>query len=260
MLKKYHPFHIVEVRPWPLLASLGAFCLTRGMIIWIHNKRQMISIIAVLLVRTVALSWWKNIFSETRTQGAHTKQVTLGLQIGMLLFITSEVLFFFSFFWAFFHSSISPNIELGQNWPPTQIIPFNPINIPLLNTLLLLSSGVSVTWCHHAILKDKLSSKERLIITVFLGLTFSRLQAFEYIEAPFSIADSVYGTTFFVSTGFHGTHVLIGTLFLIVRLSRVKNRKTRRYHLTNFECAAWYWHFVDVVWLFLYINVYWWGR
>lgn len=204
--------------------------------------------------------WWIDISKETLKQGNHTKNVNKGLQLGILLFITSEVLFFVAFFWAFFHRRISPTIELGQEWPPKIINPFNPLNVPLLNTLVLISSGASITWSHHRlIIKEKKKSENTLITTILLGLLFTALQAIEYIEAPYTLTDSVFGTTFFVATGFHGLHVIIGTTFLIVTLNRIKNITKSPEHTTGFECAAWYWHFVDVVWLFLYTRVYWWG-
>jgi len=260
MLKKFHPFHIVEKRPWPLFASISALFIVRSVIFWVNTKTITALVFSLFLILFVSFLWWRDVFSETSRQGNHRIQVTVGLQLGILLFILSEVLFFFSFFWAFFHRSISPSIELGQAWPPNIIIPFNPMNIPLLNTLLLISSGVSVTWCHHSILnKNKQISVASLYITISLGVLFSILQWFEYIEAPFSLADSVFGSTFFIATGFHGLHVLIGSTFLLVSIQRLISTKNSPEHITGFECAAWYWHFVDVVWLFLYLNIYWWG-
>jgi len=256
----FFPYHIVEKSPWPLIGSISALCLTLSMILWINNKNNLTLSITFIILILTSFRWWKNVFSETIEQGNHSRQVTVGLQVGILLFIVSEVLFFTSFFWAFFHRRISPNVELGIRWPPQELIAFNPINVPLLNTLLLLSSGVSITWCHHALLKrNKFYRIVSLSTTILLGILFSMLQGFEYVEAPFSIADSVYGSTFFIATGFHGLHVIIGSTFLIVNLLRLKNMKRREEHLTGFECAAWYWHFVDVVWLFLYLNLYWWG-
>jgi len=170
------------------------------------------------------------------------------------------IFFFLSFFWGFFHSSLSPSIEIGIIWPPMGINPFNAMQIPLLNTIILLSSGFTVTWAHHALIENNIKVvNSRLLITVILGIYFSSLQAMEYIEAPFSIADAVYGASFFMATGFHGIHVLIGTIFLLICLiRRTKNHFSKAHHF-GFEAAAWYWHFVDVVWLFLYINLYWWG-
>jgi len=168
--------------------------------------------------------------------------------------------FFFSFFWAFFHRSLAPTIEIGLIWPPTGIEPFNPFQVPLLNTIILLSSGVTVTWAHHSIIENNHSQTlTGLILTVILGLYFTSLQALEYWEASFTISDSSYGSTFFMATGFHGVHVIIGTTFIAVCLNRhFKNHFSPSHHF-GFEAAAWYWHFVDVVWLFLYMTIYWWG-
>jgi len=167
--------------------------------------------------------------------------------------------FLFLFFEVFFHTRLSPNIELGINWPPIGITPFNPFQIPLLNTVILLSSGISVTWAHHSLLENNYTQvNSSLLITILLGIYFSILQAYEYLEAPFTIADSGFSSTFYIATGFHGLHVLIGTLFLFICLYRRLNHHFSKYHHFGFEAAAWYWHFVDVVWLFLYISIYWW--
>jgi cytochrome c oxidase subunit 3 len=165
-----------------------------------------------------------------------------------------------SFFWAFFHSRLAPSIEIGILWPPKNISAFNPFQIPLLNTIILLSSGISVTWAHHSLIENNhRQTKKRLLITIIIGIYFRMLQAYEYWEAPFSFADSVYGSTFFIATGFHGLHVIIGTTFLAVCLYRLSSFQFSFKHHFGFEAAAWYWHFVDVVWLFLFIRIYWWG-
>jgi heme/copper-type cytochrome/quinol oxidase subunit 3 len=180
--------------------------------------------------------------------------------MGMLLFILSEVMFFFAFFWAFFHASINPSPFIGGVWPPAFLSVLDPWKVPLLNTLLLLSSGATVTWAHHSIVfGSKTNAFLALVSTVFLASIFTLLQVFEYITSFFSISDSVYGSTFFMATGFHGFHVFVGTIFLFVCLIRLYfNHFTREHHF-GFEAAAWYWHFVDVVWLFLFITIYWWG-
>nr|AVV48240.1 cytochrome c oxidase subunit III [Microporella ordo] len=206
------------------------------------------------------IQWWRDVTREGTFQGFHTSKTTKGLQMGMVLFIVSEVCFFFAFFWAFFHSSLAPTIELGNMWPPKGVNPLSPWGIPLLNTMVLLSSGVTVTWAHHSLLA--INHKEvliGLIATVALGLYFTFLQASEYLETSFSISDSAYGTTFFVATGFHGLHVIIGTTFLFICLIRAQKMHFTQSHHFGFEAAAWYWHFVDVVWLFLFISIYWWG-
>jgi cytochrome c oxidase subunit 3 len=186
--------------------------------------------------------------------------VQQGLRSGMILFIVSEIMFFVAFFWAFFHSSLAPTVELGAIWPPKGIEVMNPFEIPLLNTVILLSSGAAVTWSHHAILASKRQDAILgLVFTIILAVVFTGLQGLEYVEAPFTISDGVYGSTFFLATGFHGFHVFVGTVFLFVCLIRLYKFHFTRTHHFGFEAAAWYWHFVDVVWLFLYVTIYWWG-
>jgi len=204
--------------------------------------------------------WWRDIIREGTFEGQHTSLVQLGLRYGMIRFIVSEVMFFFAFFWAFFWSALSPTPDIGSVWPPQGIEVLSAWEVPLLNTAILLSSGVSVTWAHHAIIAGQRDSAiQALIITVALAVLFTALQAFEYVNAGFTISDSVFGSTFYMATGFHGFHVFIGTCFLTVCLVRlVYNHFTQQHHF-GFEAAAWYWHFVDVVWLFLFVSVYWWG-
>lgn len=260
MRPKFNPFHLVEVSPWPLLASNGALSLVVSGLVIINKVSIKITAIALVLMMTVAYLWWRDVHREAATQGNHSELVINGLKTGIILFIASEILFFVSFFWAFFHSSVSPTVELGQIWPPLAVNSFNPIRIPLLNTILLLSSGVRVTWSHHEIIKKNFKkSKISLIATVCLGVIFTAFQGFEYLEAPFCIADSSFGSTFFIATGFHGLHVILGTIFLLVSLLRFNKLINSSTHIVGFECAAWYWHFVDVVWLFLYSMLYWWG-
>jgi cytochrome c oxidase subunit 3 len=206
----------------------------------------------------VMFQWWRDIRLESSALGLHTSDVEEGLRWGVLLFIASEVILFLRFFWAFFHMSLAPAVELGGSWPPFGVNPFDPFQVPLLNTIVLLSSGVRVTWAHHAtIMKNHSRAAAGLLTTVLLGVYFTSLQALEYYEASFSIADSVYGSTFFVATGFHGIHVLVGTAFLTVCIVRLMKGELRDGHHFGFEAAAWYWHFVDVVWLFLFVAVYW---
>lgn len=260
IIKSNHSFHIVDQRPWPLTGALGALFLTSGMSKWFHTSDPSLFILGKVILILTCIQWWRDISRERTFQGLHTIIVAKGIRWGIILFITSEVLFFFSFFWAFFHSSLSPTLEIGLQWPPSGVTPFNPIQVPLLNTIILLASGVTVTWAHHAMIENKhTQTTQALIITVTLGVYFTILQAIEYWEASFTIADSAYGRTFFIATGFHGLHVIIGSLFLLTCLSRqVKSHFSRSHHF-GFEAAAWYWHFVDVVWLFLYITIYWWG-
>nr|AXS65725.1 cytochrome c oxidase subunit 3 [Cucujoidea sp. 23 KM-2017] len=257
---KNHPFHLVDYSPWPLLGSLSAMTMMMGLIKWFHFFSISLFMLGLASTMLVMYQWWRDVVREGTYQGLHTFNVTMGLRWGMILFITSEILFFVSFFWGFFHSSLAPSIDIGMSWPPMGIKPFNPIEIPLLNTLILLTSGLTVTWAHHSLMENNYpQTLHSLILTVILGVYFSILQAYEYIEAPFTISDSIYGSSFFMATGFHGLHVLIGTTFLAVCMFRHLNNHFSSIHHFGFEAAAWYWHFVDVIWLFLYISIYWWG-
>nr|AXS65565.1 cytochrome c oxidase subunit 3 [Tenebrionoidea sp. 16 KM-2017] len=259
-LHKNHPYHLVDVSPWPILGSLSALIVMTGIIKWFHFFEMNLFYIGFTSMLLIMYQWWRDISREGTYQGHHTFIVTMGLRWGMILFITSEVFFFISFFWGFFHNSLAPTVELGMMWPPKGIQTFNPIQIPLLNTLILLTSGLTVTWAHHALMENNYKqATQGLLLTVILGVYFSILQGYEYIESPFTIADAAYGSSFFMATGFHGLHVIIGTTFLLVCLFRHLNNHFSQIHHFGFEAAAWYWHFVDVVWLFLYISVYWWG-
>nr|YP_010626004.1 cytochrome c oxidase subunit III [Inocellia fulvostigmata]WBK02763.1 cytochrome c oxidase subunit III [Inocellia fulvostigmata] len=259
-MKHNHPFHLVDYSPWPLTGALGALITVSGMIMWFHQFNNTLLLMGNLILILTMIQWWRDITRESTYQGLHTLSVINGMRYGMILFIISEVFFFVSFFWAFFHSSLSPSIEIGSMWPPKGISPFNPMQIPLLNTVILLSSGLTVTWAHHSILENNYNQAiQSLFFTVILGIYFTMLQAYEYYEASFTISDAVYGSTFFMATGFHGLHVIIGTTFLIICLLRQIFSHFSKNHHFGFEASAWYWHFVDVVWLFLYISIYWWG-
>lgn len=261
MTKKNHPFHLVDVRPWPILGALRAISTIVGLIKWFHIYQVNLFLVGLLSTSLIIYQWWRDITREGSFQGHHTFIVTIGLRWGIILFITSEVFFFISFFWGFFHRRLSPSIEIGINWPPLGILTFNPLRIPLLNTLILLTRGLTVTWAHHRLIENNWKqANQGLTLTIILGLYFTILQAYEYIEAPFTISDSVYGSSFFIATGFHGLHVIIGTTFLRVCLLRHLINHFSIIHHFGFEAAAWYWHFVDVVWLFLYLSIYWWGK
>nr|AXS64800.1 cytochrome c oxidase subunit 3 [Phalacridae sp. KM-2017] len=257
---KNHPFHLVDISPWPILGSFSAMIMMMGLIKWFHMFNNDLLLLGLSASLLVSYQWWRDITREGTFQGHHTYMVTIGLRWGMILFITSEIFFFISFFWGFFHNSLSPNIDIGMLWPPKGISPFNPMDIPLLNTLILITSGLTVTWAHHSLMENNYKqTMQGLLITVILGFYFTILQGYEYMEAPFSISDSIYGSSFFMATGFHGLHVIIGTTFLLICLMRHINLHFSNIHHFGFEAAAWYWHFVDVVWLFLYISIYWWG-
>lgn len=255
-----HTCHLVDDSPWPLIASLAGLSLTSGLLKWFHTFNFRLFISSLVLLFLVTAQWWRDVSRERTLIGQHTLLVELGLRWGIILFIVSEVFFFLRFFWAFFHSRLSVGIEIGGAWPPQGVLSFDPFSVPLLNTVILLSSGITVTWAHHALMAGThLQVKTALLLTCVLGLYFTFLQGLEYIEASFAFSDCAYGSTFFLATGFHGIHVLVGTGFLMVCLSRVlRGRFSHRHHF-GFEAAAWYWHFVDVVWLFLYLMIYWWG-
>nr|DAC76823.1 TPA_asm: cytochrome c oxidase subunit III [Pseudomyrmex particeps] len=253
------PFHLVTQSPWPIITSISILNNLISMVAWFNNINMLITL-SMPCTMICVLQWWRDVTRESTFQGFHTQGVYEGLRMGMMLFILSEVLFFTSFFWSYFHSSLAPSMDIGQLWPPLGIKPFNPYDIPLLNTIILVSSGVTITWTHNTILNKNLKeSNKSLLMTIILGIYFTTLQYIEYIESPFTISDSVYGSTFFVATGFHGLHVIIGTLLLMVCLMRLMNNHFSPNHHFGFEASAWYWHFVDVVWLFLFISIYWWS-
>ena len=255
-----HPYHLLTSSPWPYLMSSSLFLTAIGLIIYIHYSKIIFLFMGLIFTIYCLFSWSKDIIIESTFLGYHTNIIIQTLKIGFILFILSEIFFFLSFFWTFFHSSLSPSIEIGTLWPPIGINPLNPLSIPLLNTILLLSSGITVTWSHYALIssnyKETLTS---LLITITLGITFTLFQLFEYNQATFSFACSIYGSIFYLLTGFHGFHVLVGTLLLIICYYRITYYHFTTSHHLGFITTSWYWHFVDIIWLFLYIIVYWWG-
>lgn len=255
------PFHLVQIRPWPFLCPLSA-ASTIIIIVIIFTTKTGINLIIInnLLLLVLSFLWWRDITREATKIGDHSKKVQTGLAWAIILFITSEVIFFSAFFWAFFHRRLRPSPELGCIWPPKGISPLNPFAVPLINTGLLLRSGVTVTWAHHRIISSKFQERSiALIITIILGLYFTIIQAKEYSDTRFSFNDRVYGSTFFIATGFHGAHVIVGTRFLLYCWVRHQIQEFSSYHYFGFEAAAWYWHFVDVIWICLFICIYWWG-
>ena len=257
---KSHPYHLVDPSPWPVVGATAAFLLTMGGVLWMHDVTPWVFALGSVLMAITMIGWWRDVIREATFEGQHTPVVQIGLRYGMALFIASEVMFFAAFFWAFFDSALFPAVAIGGVWPPADIKPFDPFGIPFLNTLILLTSGTTVTWCHHEIRADNRSRAIlALWITILLGLSFTSLQAYEYIHAPFNLQSGIYGSTFFMATGFHGAHVIIGTTFLTVCLVRLYKGHFTPDHHFGFEAAAWYWHFVDVVWLFLFTCIYWWG-
>ena len=262
LLNQRHAFHLVDPSIMPLITSISSLTLLVGATMYMNGyiggfETMLFGLFSLI---TCMFLWWRDVIREGTLEGHHTNIVQLGLRYGMLLFIASEVMFFFAFFWAFFAASLAPAIEIGTIWPPKGIDVFNPFEVPLLNTLILLTSGATITYSHHAITAgNKVEATWSLLLTIILAVIFTGFQAFEYTTANFNITDGIYGSTFYMATGFHGFHVFIGTVVLIVCLIRlIMNHYTIEHHF-GFEAGAFYWHFVDVVWLFLYIAVYFWG-
>jgi len=251
------PNHVVDPSPWPLLTALSIFQLVLSLVYYMETGKYFILFISIIQLIFYLGNWFINIVIEATFEGNHTLIIQQNIKFAMILFTISEVMFFFGFFWSFFYFSLSPSIWIGCAWPPLGITPIDCFGLPLANTILLLSSGISLTYAHKMILTGKLHSFNfAMLITIIYGFIFLVIQYFEYNYAQFSISDSVYGSIFYLLTGFHGLHVLIGLIFLIICLYRGANYHFTIEHHVGFECAAWYWHFVDVVWLFLYIFVY----
>ncbi len=265
---KTHDYHIIDPSPWPLISSISTLLLAVGAVIYMHGGTWLLMGLGLIAVLYCMAGWWWQVVHESIVEKAHTPVVKMHLRYGVMLFIASEVMFFVAWFWAYFDGALFPDsvVEplraeaLGGQWPPAGIQTFDPWHLPLLNTLILLWSGTAVTWAHHALLEgDREGVKWGLISTVVLGALFSLLQAYEYSHAAFGFGGNIYSSTFYMATGFHGFHVLVGTIFLAVCLARaLAGHFTPRSHF-GFEAAAWYWHFVDVVWLFLFAAIYVWG-
>lgn len=257
-----HPFHIVDPSPWPFFTAMAAFVMLFGLALYMHFYSIGLTMfrIGFILVCVVATLWWRDVIREATYEGDHTSYVRTSLRMGMILFIVSEAMLFSAFFWAYFHSCLNPVPQIGSVWPPKGLEAINPLHVPLLNTLVLLNSGVFITYSHYSFLAGRLKDTiEGLVYTIALAIFFTFLQAFEYIEAPFTLSDGIYGSVFFLTTGLHGFHVIIGSIFLIVCLWRlIENHFTINSHV-GFESAIWYWHFVDVVWIFVYLFIYYWG-
>jgi len=289
-----HPYHLVTPSPWPIVGSIGAFLMLGGAVFWMNsgaNKffgplagQPYVFIVGFVLVLYTMAGWWRDVVRESVVLKEHSPVTKLGMRFGMVLFIASEVMFFLAWFWAYFNFKLFPNdVGIGQ-WPPAGIVTLDPWHFPLLNTLILLTSGTTVTWAHHAIQHgDRKGAVQGLLLTVLLGLSFTAVQAYEYSHAPFTFGfnhlalapftdpahvnlaagagnfEAIYGSTYVMATGFHGMHVIIGTIFLIVCLFRAMAGQFTPERHFGFEAAAWYWHFVDVVWLFLFSCIYVWG-
>ena len=265
---KKHDYHVVDPSPWPIIGSVAALILTSGAVVWMHGGTSLVMIVGFLGVLYTMFGWWRDVIRESRA-GFHTRVVVLGLRYGVILFIASEVMFFVAWFWAFFDASLFSGEAInfqrmeftGGMWPPKGIESLDPWHLPLLNTLILLTSGTTVTWAHHALVHgDRQGLKWGLWCTVILGVLFSMCQAYEYYHAHFHFSGNIYGATFFMATGFHGFHVIVGTIFLAVCLMRTYMGDFTPQKHFGFEAAAWYWHFVDVVWLFLFTFIYVWAQ
>jgi cytochrome c oxidase subunit 3 len=259
---KDHPFHLLSPSPWTLYKSICLLILTTSAAWSMHNYNNCYYIfyISLILVISSMSFWFRDIISEGTFLGDHTLAVQKGLNLGIILFIVSEALFFLAIFWAFFHSALTPTVELGAQWPPIGIEPVNPFELPLLNTVILLSSGATVTYAHHSLIHgERKGALYGSIATILLAIIFTVFQGVEYSVSSFTISDGAFGTCFFFSTGFHGFHVIIGTIFLGVALWRIFAYHLTDNHHLGFEGGILYWHFVDVVWLFLYVSIYYWG-
>ncbi|MBN8872289.1 MAG: cytochrome c oxidase subunit 3 [Rhodospirillales bacterium] len=257
------PYHLVNPSPWPLTGSIGGFLTVLGIVFAAHFGSYIMLVVGLAVVLATMFFWWRDVLRESREPGAHGPIVQLGLRYGMTLFIASEVMFFVGFFWAYFNFLILPETQgNGQTvWPPSNIHTFDPFHLPFLNTMILLLSGTTITWAHHSLLAgDRKGMLRGLGLTVLLGLTFTVCQVIEYSNAPFKfVGGGIYPSVFFLATGFHGFHVIVGTCFLLVCWFRARDNQFTPQRHFGFEAAAWYWHFVDVVWLFLFTCIYWYG-
>lgn len=263
--RQRHFFHIVSPSPWPLYTSISVLTTVVCFVGYLHSfgshfgSLGPFALISLLLLLLPLTLWFSDIIAESRTQ--HTLLVQKALLRAFILFIVSEIMFFASFFWAFFHSSLAPTIWIFCTWPPLGMETIPAFELPLLNTFILLSSGLTVTWAHQALISGiKSYLIQGLLLTVGLATLFMAIQYLEYRFAPFSIYDGIYGSCFFMLTGFHGFHVFLGGIMLLVCLFRsLLNHFSKGNHI-GFITSAWYWHFVDVVWIFLFLFVYWWGN
>lgn len=261
MIKINQPYFILNLRPWPILISFNAFNLLISNIIIINFKINIFSFINLIIIFIISSLWWRDIIRESTFQGNHNFYIINLIKLRIILFIISEIFLFISFFWNFLHNSLAPSIELGLNWPPKNIQFFNPLLIPILNTIILLTSRFTITLTHFYLLNNNKSKRLIFInLTIILSIYFLILQIIEYNEATFTFSDSIFGSSFYIATGFHGIHVIIGTIFLLINIIRMIKIHISFLHHIRFELAAWYWHFIDIIWLFLYITFYWWNN
>ncbi|PZR00302.1 MAG: cytochrome c oxidase subunit 3 [Cereibacter sphaeroides] len=268
---KNHDYHVLPPSIWPFLGAVGGFAMLFGLVLWVspqiaEDQRQpWLFLMGLVLILYVMYAWWSDVIAEANA-GDHTPVVMIGLRYGFILFIMSEVMFFVAWFWNFIKHAMYPAGPLyplqDGPWPPEGIETFDPWHLPLINTLILLCSGAAATWAHHALVHEnnRKDMRDGLLLAICLGILFTAFQAYEYSHATFGFSGNIYGASFFMATGFHGAHVIIGTIFLAVCLIRLQNGAFTPTRHTGFEAAAWYWHFVDVVWLFLFAAIYIWGR
>ncbi|MDT0682384.1 cytochrome c oxidase subunit 3 [Roseicyclus sp. F158] len=259
--EKNHDYHILPPSIWPLLSSVGAFIMLFGAVLWMHGSMPWMFAIGAILTVYTMFGWWSDVVGESRV-GDHTPVVRIGLRYGFIMFIMSEVMFFAAWFWSFFKHALYPMQTFSEGqWPPPSIEVFDPWHLPLINTLILLCSGAAATWAHHALVHEnnRKDMAAGLLLAVGLGILFTFFQFYEYSHAAFGFAGNIYGANFFMATGFHGAHVIIGTIFLFVCYVRLRMGDFTPEKHVGFEAAAWYWHFVDVVWLFLFAAIYIWG-
>nr|WHU54554.1 cytochrome c oxidase subunit 3 [Chelonus munakatae] len=256
MKKFFNMFFLLTFSPWPLLLSLNLMIFMMGFINFLMKYDIMMMFIGFMMIFLIIFQWWRDVIRESIFLGGHSFKMMMGMKFGMIMFILSEIMFFISFFWSYFHGYLSPVIEIGLLWCPKMIYMFNPFSVPLFNTMILLSSGMSITLCHMKMINGEKNMIYLLMLTIFLGMLFSFMQLNEYKESMFMISDSMYGSIFYMLTGFHGIHVLIGTVFLIIMFFRfIHYELSMNFHL-GFEFCSWYWHFVDVIWLILYFLLY----
>ncbi len=255
-----HSYHLVEPSPWPLITSLSVLALVLSGLAHICSPNLTAILSSVVACLISSANWVRDVSRESSSQGHHTPAVEIGLRAGVTLFITSEAIFFRAFFWRFWHTRLITTLDLGCSWPPSIILVFNPFKVPILNTTILLVRGVTITWAHFALIEGLWTDTViGLAITIVIGVLFVIVQAAEYSEATYTIADTVYRSCFYMGTRFHGAHVIVGVLFLLITFTRLLRGSITESHHFGFEMARWYWHFVDVVWIFLFINIYWWG-
>jgi cytochrome c oxidase subunit 3 len=263
---KNHPYHIVNPSPWPFILSMGLLIFIIGSILAMHKMDYVLFGVGFIVVISVISAWFYEVIKESREEGTHTQPVQNGLKIGMILFIISELMLFFAFFWSYFNAALDPIAYVNEQfikgiWPPKGIKTLEAFDLPYMNTLILMLSGTTVTWAHHALRKGNIKdTRKGLLLTIILGLIFTTLQAIEYGHTAFKFVDGIYATIFFMATGLHGTHVIVGTILLFINYLRTfkQNDITINHHV-GFETAIWYWHFVDIVWIFLFCSIYWWG-